>query len=211
MRLITFPILISLFSISLCFGQSYSLNDFEECKIPELNSKEWSEFNQSTDKEFVFSLYSGKIQVSKYKYVPYTEFHILIGSLIGVDMGEWGGGLYYRPKDSTKTFFVNGKNGKNILPKFFGGLMIPDRNPINKVIKDCKLIQSGNVRFVFGFKDSIYLLRGLAHGGLNFGSLWTLRCNSDSFFISKTLNMEDAPSAMCIYEDCIYIAGNKGF
>lgn len=200
-----------LFSVSLCFSQSYSLNDFEECKIPEIKSEEWFDFNRSTDKEFVFSLDSGKIQVSKYKYVPYVEYDIPSGKLIGVNMGEWGGGLYYRQKDPTKTFFVNEQNGKDIQPKWFGGLMVPERNPINKVIKDCKLLQSGNVQFIFGFKGSIYLLGGLAHIGLNFGSLYTFRYNTDSFFISKTLNLKDAPAAMCIYEGCIYLAGNKGF
>ncbi len=211
MKLVTLSLSIFLFSISICFSQDYSLNDFEECKIPEMNSKEWFDFNHSTDKEFIFSLDSGKIQVSKYKYVPYTEYDIPNGKLIGVNMGEFGGGLYYRQKDSTKIIFVNGKNGKDIQPKWLGGLMVPERNPIAKVVKDCKLIQSGNVQFIFGFRDSIYFLGGLAHMGLNFGSLCNLKYNSDSFFISKTLNLEDAPSAMYIYEDCIYIAGNEGF
>lgn len=197
--------------MTLCISQTYSLDDFVECKIPELNSKEWFDFNQATDKEFVFSLDLGKIQVSKYKYVPYTEYDIASGKLIGINMGEFGGGLYYKPKDSTKIFLVNGKNGNDIRPNWFGGLMVPKRNPITKVIKDCKLLQSGNVQFVFGFKDSIYVLGGLAHMGSNFGSLYTIRHNADSFFISKTLDLKDAPSAMCVYEGCIYLAGSKGF
>ncbi|MVN22664.1 hypothetical protein [Mucilaginibacter arboris] len=211
MKLITLFLLTFLFSITLCFSQSYSLNDFEECKIPEINSKEWFDFNHSTDKEFVFSLELGKIKISKYKYVPFTEYEIPSGNLIGVNMGEFGGGLYYRQKDSTKLFFVNGKNGKDIQPKWRGGLMVPERNPITKVIKDCKLLESGNVQFVFRFNDSIYFLGGLAHMGLNFGNLYSLKYNADSFFISKSLSLQDAPSAMCIDGNLIYIACSKGF
>ena len=203
--------MIFLFNISFCFGQNYSLNDFEECKIPEMESKEWYDFNHSSDKEFVFSLESGKIKISKFKYSSYVEYDIDSGKLIGVNMGEFGGGLYYRQKDSTKIFYVNGKNGNDIQPRFFGGLMVPERNPINKVLKDCKLLQSGNVQFIFGIRDSIYLLGGLSHMVLNSGRLCTIKYNTDNFFISSALNLEDAPSAMSIYKDCIYLAGSKGF
>mgnify|MGYP003611522284 CR=1 FL=1 len=204
-------LMIFLFNISFCFGQNYSLNDFEECKIPEMESKEWYDFNHSSDKEFVFSLESGKIKISKFKYSSYVEYDIDSGKLIGVNMGEFGGGLYYRQKDSTKIFYVNGKNGNDIQPRFFGGLMVPERNPINKVLKDCKLLQSGNVQFIFGIRDSIYLLGGLSHMVLNSGRLCTIKYNTDNFFISSALNLEDAPSAMSIYKDCIYLAGSKGF
>ena len=200
-----------LFSFCLCHSQNYSLSDFEECEIPEKNSKEWFVFNRSIDKEFVFSLDSGKLQISKSKYIPYTEYDILTGKLIGINMGEWGGGLYYKASDSTKTFFVNGENGKDIHPNFFGGLMVPERNPVSKIVKGCKLLQSGNVQFIFTFNDSIYFLGGLDHMGSNFGSLFTLNCSIDSFFISKTLNLDDAPSAMSIHRDFIYLATSKGF
>ncbi len=198
------------FSISLCFSQGYSLNDFEECKIPEMYSKEWLDFDQSTDKEFIFSLDSGKIQVSKYNYVSHSDYNVPGGKLVGVNEGEWGGGLYYRQRDSTKIIFVNGIKTEDIHPGWFGGLDVPERNPITKVVKDCKLLQSGNVQFIFRFKDSIYFLGGLAHG-LNFGSLFTIRCNADSFFITKALDLGDAPAAMCIHGEFIYLAGSKGF
>lgn len=204
-------ILIFLFNISFCFGQNYSLNDFEECKIPEMDSKEWYDFNHSSDKEFVFTLESGKIKVSKHKYSSYVEYDIPNGKLIGINMGEFGGGLYYRQKKANKIFYVNGKNGNDIQPRFFGGLMVPETNPITQVLKDCKLLQSGNVQFIFGIKDSIYLLGGLSHMGLNSGGLYTIKYNTDNFFISGALNIEDAPSAMSIYKDCIYLAGSKGF
>lgn len=204
-------LMIFLFNISFCCGQNYSLNDFEECKIPDMESKEWYDFNHSSDKEFVFTLESGKIKVSKHKYASSVEYDIPNGKLIGIDMGEFGGGLYYRQKDSTKIFYVNGKNGKDIKPRWFGGLMTNETDPINKVLKDCKLLKSGNIKFIFGIKDSIYLLGGLLHMGLNSGGLYTIKYYNDNFFISGALNLEDAPSAMSIYKDCIYLAGSKGF
>ncbi len=126
-------------------------------------------------------------------------------------MGEFGGGLYYKPKDTSKIFFVNGKNGKNIQPKFFGGLMVPKTNPITNILKDAKLLQSGNIKFIFRFNDSIRLLGGLAHMSLNSGSLQTLLHNTNSFIFSKTLNLKDAPSAIFVFKNNIYLAGNKGF
>ncbi|MFL9832049.1 hypothetical protein ACSV4D_13605 [Flavobacterium sp. ARAG 55.4] len=204
-------LIIFLFSISSCFGQNYSLNDFEECKIPEMDSKEWYDFNHSSNKEFIFTLESGKIKISKHKNEASVEYDIPNGKLIGIDMGEFGGGLYYRPKDSTKIYYVNGKNGKDIKPRWFGGLMTNETDPINKVLKDSKLLKSGNVKFIFGIKDSIYLLGGLSHMALNSGGLYTINFKDNNFLISGALNLEDAPSAMSIYKDCIYLAGNKGF
>lgn len=82
---------------------------------------------------------------------------------------------------------------------------------IKFIIIQSKLLQSGNVQFIFSFNDSIYFLGGLAHMGLNFGNLYSLKYNNDSFFIAQTLKFEDAPSAMYVYKNCIYLAGNKGF
>jgi hypothetical protein len=202
-------LIIYIFNISFCFSQNYSLNDFEECKIPDMYSNEWYNFNNSLDKEFVFTLESGKIKVSKPKYTQYVEYDISNGKLIGIAMGEAGGGLYYRQKDTTKIFYVNGK--EDIQSTFFGGLRTPKTNPINNVIEDCKLLTSGHVNFIFGIKDSIYMLGGLSHMGLNSGGLYTIKYNDDNFFISGVLNLEDAPSAMSIYKDSIYLAGSKGF
>ena len=209
MKILLLSLLLSGFS--LCYGQDYSLKDFEECEIPKINSEEWFVFNHLTDKEFVFSLDSGKIQISKSKYVPYTQYDIKSGKLIGVNMGEFGGGLYYKPTDSTKAFFVNGENGKDIYPDWLRDLMVPESNPISKIVKNCNLLQSGNVQFIFTFNDSIYFLGGLAHMGINFGSLFALKCNADSFFISTVLDLDEAPSAMSIHRDFIYLATSKGF
>src|SRR6186997_2386997 len=121
MKILLLSLLLS--GSSLCYGQEYSLKDFEECEIPKINSKEWFALNHLTDKEFVFSLDSGKIQISKYKYLPYTQYDMKCGKLIGVNMGEFGGGLYYKPTDSTKEFFVNGENGRDIYPGWLRDLM----------------------------------------------------------------------------------------
>lgn len=207
----TILLTIFLFSISFCFSQTYSLSDFEKCEIPKPDSKEWYDFNHASSKEFVFTLNTGKIQITKYKYVPHKEFNIPNGKLISVNMGEFGGGLYYKPKDTTKTVFINGKNSNDIKPRWFGGLDVPKSNPITNILKGAKLIQSGNIEFVFRFNDSIRLLGGLAHMTLNSGSIQTLSYNNNSFIISKASSLKDAPSAMYVFKNNIYLAGNKGF
>ncbi|MEL1241099.1 hypothetical protein [Flavobacterium flavipallidum] len=208
-RLILFLLVLNL---PLSFlAQNYSLKDFTACEIPKMDSKEWYEFNHASDKEFVFTLNNGKIKVEKYKYSPNVILDIPIGKLIGINKGEFGGGLYFKPKDSTQQFFVNGKNINEIRPRFFGGLMMLDKDPLSKMLKDSKLIQSGNTSFVFKFNDSICFMGGVAHMGTNYGSLFKLRSIQNSFSISKGIKLGDLPSAMNIYKGVLYIAGHKGF
>ena len=209
MKILRFiPFLFFIYNPLFCLAQGYSLKDFILSEIPKMNSKEWYELNHSSNKEFVFKLENGKIQVEKYKYLPNVTFDIPSGKLIGVNRGEFGGGLYFKPKDSTKQFYVNGKNVNEIRPRFFGGLIVSEKDSL---LKDSKLIKSGNTSFVFKFNDSICFMGGVAHMGTNYGTLFKLKNNDNYFNISKGLNLGDAPSAMCIYKGVLYLAGNKGF
>lgn len=204
-------IFIISFKFSLCFSQTYSLNDFEACAIPKSGDKDWFIFNKATDKEFIFSLTLGKLEISKNKYNPYIQYNLPNGKLIGVNMGEFGGGLYYKPADSTKDIFINGKHAKDIQPRWSDGLEVPINNPIHKTLKNASLFLSGNVQFIFSFNDSIYIMGGLAHMGLNFGSIVSLSYKQDSFYISKSVTLDEAPCAMAIDKDVIYLATDKGF
>jgi hypothetical protein len=200
---------ILLLSIS-CYGQSYSLLDFEECSIPKRDSPDWYKLNHATDKEFYVIVDSGKLVISKSYGNESVEYSLSNGKLIGIDMGEFGGGLYFKPIDSNLTkIFVNGKDGSKIQPDFLGGLMVPHSNPVNQKIKNFFLLKSGNVSSVLSFNDSVYFLGGMQNLGL--GAAFKLSNENDSFFISKKVDFYDAPLAAATSDHFIYIATENSF
>ncbi|MEO8820097.1 MAG: hypothetical protein ABI374_04585 [Ginsengibacter sp.] len=204
--------LLTLFNVGFCYGQNYSLNDFEESPIPKSGSQEWHSLNNATDREFTFSFDSGLLKISKAVYSSHVEYILKNGKLIGVDMGEFGGGLYYKPNDTLQNrIFVNEVDGKNIQPRWFGGLMVPRSNRIQEVLKNSFLLQSGNIKFIFSFNDSVYSMGGLAHMRFKGGYIFKIRNKGDSFYISHILNLDDAPAAMSIHDDHIYVATSGGF
>lgn len=115
--------MLLLFKITFVFCQNYSLNDFKESSIPDIYSSDWYKLNSATDKEFIFSVYSGKIKIEKFYDNSNFQYQFANGTLIAVNMGEFGGGLYYKPLDTSsfKKLFVNGKDVKSIRQTFFGG------------------------------------------------------------------------------------------
>ena len=206
-------ILLLLFKITFVFCQNYSLNDFKESSIPDIYSSDWHELNSATDKEFIFSVCSGKIKIEKFYDNSDFQYQFANGTLIAINMGEFGGGLYYKPLDTSsfKKLFVNGKDVKSIRQTFFGGLLAPPKNPINEVIKNAYLLQSGTFKFIFLLNDKLYLMSGLSHMDITFGDLFTIRAIKDSFFISHALHIDDSPEAMTVYKSKIFIATAKGF
>lgn len=205
-------LLFILSGFDFCYGQNYSLNDFEESRIPKPNSPEWLALANATDKEFTFCLDSGLLKISKAVNTSYVKYNLKNGKLIGIDMGEFGGGLYYKPDDTLQNkIFLNGIDAKNIQPRWSNGLMVPRSNPIRKVLKNALLLQSGIIQFIFSFNDSLYLMGGLAHMGFKGGDLFSFRNNEDSFYISHILHLDDAPAAMSIHNEHIYVATSGGF
>lgn len=72
-------------------------------------------------------------------------------------------------------------------------------------------IKKGNVKFVFQFNGKIYFIEGLSHLDVNRGELFELKQSKDGFNYSSLLKFEDAPEAICIFENKIYVAGYKDF
>ncbi len=76
---------------------------------------------------------------------------------------------------------------------------------------DKKLIKEGNVKFVFRFKNEIYFIEGLAHLSTDTGTMYRLDSINDNFVVVKLIEFEDAPAAMEILGDSIFIASHQGF
>jgi len=205
-------LLLALSNFGFCYGQNYSLNDFEESPIPKPGSSDWLALGNATNKEFTFRLDSGLLKISKSIYTSHVEYNLKNGKLIGVDMGEFGGGLYYKPNDTLQNkIFLNGKDASNIQPRWADGLMVPRSNTIHQVLKNSLLLQSGHIHFIFSFNDSLYLMGGLAHTITSDGDIFRIRNKGDSFYISHILHLDDAAAAMSIHNDHIYVATSGGF
>ncbi|MDJ1470822.1 hypothetical protein [Xanthocytophaga flava] len=95
--------LIVAFAVSIaCYGQSaLTLSDnFIETLPPKSGSEEWSALNRSN--AFGVKLVGGKLAISKVEQRNSTELKIPKGMLVGVDHGEWGGKLIFKPTLKTK-------------------------------------------------------------------------------------------------------------
>ncbi|GAB3909229.1 hypothetical protein [Mucilaginibacter boryungensis] len=191
------------------YSQTIPLESFKEVTLPVSGSKEIYALNNKPGQEFAVTLVKGKLMITKATYSPVFEYPLPEGRLLGVNQGEWGGGLYYKLNDTTiKDIYVNGDARKANTPgdPFRGGLMIPERNPITKLIKGTFLIKTGNIQKVFNYKDSLYTLEGLAHMGLSFGSISKLDIKGNKITGSLRLKFDDAPFGFAIYKDDIYMA-----
>jgi hypothetical protein len=90
----------------------------------------------------------------------------------------------------------------------FGGCLsfIPTDTTFGK-----RIIKHGNIKFIFSFKDKIYFIDALAHGGISRGFLFELDTTRQQFTYKKIVDFEDAPEAYTIFGDKILIASHKGF
>ncbi len=104
--------LLTLLIISLslaCFGQTYDIKDFEEVPAPKYYSKEWYGFNGSKW-EFSPEIIKGKLIIKDFKYEPAKDHLLPFGALWTINLGEFGGVLYYQPNDTSQNVInINGK------------------------------------------------------------------------------------------------------
>jgi len=121
----------------------------------------------------------GKINIYKsYKENCIQTFVIdKNGLLIGVDHGEWGGGLIFKYLD---LFFQN--NIEEVI--------------LNK-----------NVQFIFKLNNDILVLSGLSHLMTNFGNLYFLEYDKDygKINIKNNIEFNSMPLAYTIHNNKIYI------
>jgi len=208
-------LVVAFISIKLnCFGQIYSQSDFVQIPTPAPESKEWHEFNLSVRTPIKVLLVKGQLQLSKNPREDYIKYKLPYGELVALDMGEFGGGLYYKPDNDTgdEVFQINGKivTLNNEMSNY--GWMFSKDSPEHDLIKGMHvLIHGGNVNSIFTYKDSTYFIDGLAHMATNKGSLYKIEYHKNSFSIIKMLDFDDAPRSVAVYNDTIFIATFKKF
>lgn len=80
-----------------------------------------------------------------------------------------------------------------------------------KGTKDKKLIKEGNVNFIFRYKNQIFFMEGLAHLSYNKGAMYRLDNDNENFSYEKVIEFEDAPEAITVVGDSIFIASHESF
>jgi hypothetical protein len=117
-----FIITVSLtcFTIAGCAQTQISIpKEFIETNPPKPESKEWFSLNYSTN-EFGVSIIEGKLNIKKTKEIDKCELKITGGTLVGIDNGEWGGHLTFKPSNlENKAIDIKSGNIKTIF-KFKG-------------------------------------------------------------------------------------------
>ena len=114
---LTFP---TLFTITSCGQSTVTIpREFVETVPPQTGSDEWYPLNYSHN-EFGVKIIDGKLDIKKVKEANNCDLKIKGGILIGINRGEWGGQLTFKPEDTTKKI-VDIKRGNIIFIFNFKG------------------------------------------------------------------------------------------
>ena len=96
---LTFP---TLFAITSCGQTTVTIpKGFVETVPPNSGSNKWFPLNYSQN-EFGVSITKGKLAIKKVREINKCDLKITGGTLIGMNNGEWGGQLTFKPEDTTK-------------------------------------------------------------------------------------------------------------
>jgi hypothetical protein len=195
------------------YAQIYSEKDFVKIPLPNDKSAEWYQLDTSRDKSFSVSIVKGKLYIYENIYTSIKTCQIPDGLFLGIDIGEWGGSLIYKPSDTTrKVFYVNGKavelNQK--VPSF--KMFISNNDPMIKLItKSYVPITGPNVRLLFPWRNKLFFTVGDDEIMMNLASLYQLQIKGDSITYAKLFQIHDIPHAVAIYHKALYMATFRGF
>jgi len=94
--------ILTLFSLTSC-GQTPVIipKEFIETVPPKAGSNEWYPLNRSQN-EFGVKIVEGKLEIKKVDEINECKLKLSNGTLIGINRGEWGGQLTFKPSDTTK-------------------------------------------------------------------------------------------------------------
>ena len=72
-------------------------------------------------------------------------------------------------------------------------------------------LKTGNVRHLFQLQKQVYFLEGLTHLGINSGALYRIAGQAPAFTFVKVLAFTDAPEAVAVVGNDLFIAQFQGF
>lgn len=183
--------LIFLFSTVLIFGQDYGLKDFETDSVPTKETQyKWhnSKIHWIIEKKND----SIKIRQNDYKYfkgdsLPFSQKQIAkkITNRYSI-----------RAVKKVSDGYIVGLNGG----EFGGGLWFISINGK----KSYEISSYIRIKQIFEFNNKLYVIRGLAHLGSSYGSLFELK-KDKKWKISKNFQLPNAPNFVIIENENILI------
>lgn len=102
-KILNILLVVLTMEILSCNGQT-TVNipkEFVETIPPKVFSNEWHSLN-SLHNEFGVKIIDGELKIEKVDEIHNCELAISNGKLIGIDNGEWGGQLIFKPTDQKK-------------------------------------------------------------------------------------------------------------
>ncbi|MES2810173.1 MAG: hypothetical protein V4619_16190 [Bacteroidota bacterium] len=207
--------LLIIFLKITCFGQQYDLKDFVEIPSSKLDRKERESLNRS-GKFFRAEFIKGKFVITdRQSNQTKAEYNLPYGSLWWDNRGEFGGMLYYEPKDtSIKIININGRpDTLQNYSKHWFNILYADSSVKSRLKKEQFTLhfQHCHVDAVFRYRDSLYFTEGLAHGLQSNGDIYNINLNKNGGTITKSISLGDAYQAILVKNDKIYLVTHKGF
>lgn len=107
----------------------------------------------------------------------------------------------------TEIDFNNGKLIGTNHGEWGGELKFVPNDTTSETVK----IKDGNIKFIFHFNNEVFFVEGLAHLGINQGALYRIEKSDSAYKYEKVIEFEDAPEALTISNNTIYIGSHSAF
>jgi len=190
-------------------NQIYRISDFCRTRLPLYNDTDpVYASNCPPTEHYLVSTDENGLLVKIQQEIDHTyecELDVDSGKFIGIDHGEFGGGLFFVPKEiATRLDEIEGFSHDS---KMFS---------LSAIGAECIIYEEqpywfSNVSSIFRHGDRILYLAGLAHMGTDEGALMEV-VTQDGKFVSKLIcDLDSCPRVYHICHNKIYIAANSKF
>jgi hypothetical protein len=195
--------------IHACFCQEYSLNDFSERSIASFSATVQSVPAKFKTKNFSVLNLNDQLKITDFLNTEIKVYPLKSGTLLALDMGEWGGGLFYQPDTlSGKTIFLNGQPG--LVNRKLDNLkwLLSKKSQQAEVINKSSYLTviPLNVAFLQPYQGAwigIQPFRSMT-GWTN--TLYKVSLRNDSITVAKISAFDHTAIALTSYKDAIYVA-----
>jgi hypothetical protein len=196
-----------------CAAQQPTLKGKPKLSLRQLLHRNPNEPNANYHKHFFVNLINGRLQVTRQVSSSAKIYPLAGGSLVALNVGEWGGGLYFKPDDTTRTsLIVNQKTVPVTREERYSMLNMFLTDP-NFKLNDAWLgIVYGNASAsaVTPFNGSLLVGLGYFSFTENEGSLLKVTRTEGGFTTEKLMDLDNVPVAITTRNNKIYIATSKG-
>jgi len=166
----------------------YKITDFVKTDIPKYDLFDYEKngpvIDYPIDDCFYVSEYENEllIEIKPYLYSDEYKLEVPGGVLIGIDRGEFIGGLFYFPGGEYKEFVEE-----------YGIFSAPS-------------ILHDNVRALFKHGDRFFALSGLCHLGSDRGDMWEIVFEDGTYTAKHLISLEGCHEAYTIVADTIFVS-----